>query len=311
MSDQSAEVVEFKSGDGLVSLRVALERDDIWGTQEQVAELYAAARQNIGQHLKNGYKTGELTEESRRTKIVRDASGRERRVMVYSLDAIIFVGYRVKSRRGTEFRIWATRVLRGELTGRSRATGIDANAIAAAVLNAINPQLQALHARVDEARAETVGLHARVAEAEQRYVEAEKRLELITSHLPVGACISARAWREIQSHWHRVAELEAELSVLLGNHDKPLALASALRSVCELIKDAAEYGRGLDQRLQDMPPAREWEVRRALAGREAVVRRNLAFARGARQLTLDVDDPNDYGFDDNYRFRRTRKRPPQ
>ena len=118
--DQSAEVVEFKSSDGLVSLRVAVERDDLWLTQPQIGELYTAARQNVSLHLKNGLERGEITPDSVRIDSMHTAAdGKRYSVKVYNLDAIIHVGYRVQSRRGTEFRIWATRVLRERLLGRS------------------------------------------------------------------------------------------------------------------------------------------------------------------------------------------------
>jgi hypothetical protein len=120
MSEQSAEVVEFKSGDGLISLRVAVDRDDLWLTQSQIGELYTTTQQNAALHLSNALKDGEITQDSTHKESLYVAGdGKRRTVTLYNLDAIISVGYRVKSRRGTEFRIWATRVLRERLIGRS------------------------------------------------------------------------------------------------------------------------------------------------------------------------------------------------
>lgn len=132
-TSQPAEVVEFRSSDGLVSLRVAFERDNVWLMQAQIAELFRANQGNVSRHLRNATKSGEITADSiyvNSTYV--GADGKLRPVLVYNLDAIISVGYRVKSQRGTEFRIWATRVLRERLLGRTP-----------------QPDYARMHARVD------------------------------------------------------------------------------------------------------------------------------------------------------------------
>lgn len=113
------DVILYRSADGAVHLDVQLERETVWLNQRQMAELFDKNTDTIGLHVRNIYKEGELprkgtTEES---SVVQNEGGRKvcRQVSFYNLDVIISVGYRVKSRRGTQFRQWATRVLREHL----------------------------------------------------------------------------------------------------------------------------------------------------------------------------------------------------
>ena len=113
------DVILYRSEDGAVQLEVQLDRETVWLNQRQMAELFDKDTDTIGLHVRNIYKEGELprkgtTEES---SVVQNEGGRKvrRQVYFYNLDVIISVGYRVKSKRGTQFRQWATRVLREHL----------------------------------------------------------------------------------------------------------------------------------------------------------------------------------------------------
>ena len=106
----------YQSEDGQTQIQVRLEKDTIWLSQAQMAELFDKNSDTIGLHLRNIYKSGELelsatTEES---SVVRLEGGRKvrRKIKFYNLDAIISVGYRVNSKKGTRFRIWATQRLK-------------------------------------------------------------------------------------------------------------------------------------------------------------------------------------------------------
>ncbi len=92
------------------------EQDTVWATQQQMTELFSKARKTVGEHIQNLYAEGELEETSTRRDFrqVQKEGGREvtRTVTYYNLDVIIFVGYRVKSQRGIEFRKWATKRLK-------------------------------------------------------------------------------------------------------------------------------------------------------------------------------------------------------
>jgi hypothetical protein len=103
----------YRTEDGKLKIDVRFQEETVWLTQQHLAELFQTTKQNIGQHLKNILEEGELAEES----VVKDffttaADGKKYATKFYNLDAIISVGYRVKSRVATQFRIWATQRLR-------------------------------------------------------------------------------------------------------------------------------------------------------------------------------------------------------
>jgi prophage maintenance system killer protein len=113
MSTGLGEIVLYRAADGGPALDVRLERDTVWLTQAQMAELFGRERSVLTKHVNNVFKEGELSKESN-VQILHIA-GSDRPVVFYNLDVIISVGYRVKSQRGTQFRIWATNVLRQHL----------------------------------------------------------------------------------------------------------------------------------------------------------------------------------------------------
>lgn len=114
-----SEIIIYQAqASGPVSVR--LDGETLWLTQEQMADLFGRERSVIAKHLRNIYNEGELSAEATRAKFaqVRTEGEREvsRELEHYNLDAIISVGYRVNSKRGTQFRQWATGVLRDHLT---------------------------------------------------------------------------------------------------------------------------------------------------------------------------------------------------
>lgn len=112
----SEQMMIYETGSKNVKFNLDREAETIWATQAQMAELFDITPQTVARHLKNIYQEGELEEERTCTKNVQvqNEAGREvsRVVKAYSLDAIISLGYRVNSRKATDFRIWATKVLR-------------------------------------------------------------------------------------------------------------------------------------------------------------------------------------------------------
>jgi len=102
--------------DGTLALSATVENETVWLSQKQMAELFDKSIKTINEHIKNIYKEGELEENStiRKFQTVQKEGKREvqRDISYYSLDVIISVGYRVKSKRGTQFRIWANRILK-------------------------------------------------------------------------------------------------------------------------------------------------------------------------------------------------------
>ena len=117
MSDKpSGEVILYQREDGAPALEVHLDAETVWLSQQQMADLFGTTQQNVSLHLQNVYEEGELDEAATHKDFlsVRQEGSRSirRNVAHYSLDAIISVGYRVKSRVATQFRIWATERLR-------------------------------------------------------------------------------------------------------------------------------------------------------------------------------------------------------
>ncbi len=119
MQSEYGEIIIYEAEDGKTSLEVQLQDDTIWLTQAQMAELFNKDVRTINEHLKTIFREGELDEEAtlRKFRIVRQEGKRKvkRDIAHYNLDGIISVGYRVNSIRGTQFRIWATSVLRDHL----------------------------------------------------------------------------------------------------------------------------------------------------------------------------------------------------
>lgn len=114
---QKGEIIIYTSEDGSISLDTKLENDTIWLTQKQMAELFDKNIRTVNEHINNIFKEGELDKSS----VIRNfritaSDGKQYDTNFYNLDVIISVGYRVKSLRGTQFRIWATNTLREYLT---------------------------------------------------------------------------------------------------------------------------------------------------------------------------------------------------
>lgn len=109
-------IVIYKSDDNTTKIDVRLQDDDVWLTQQQMAELYQSSRTNVVEHIKHIYQEGELREVStcRKFRQVQTEGNRsvEREMPFYNLDMIISLGYRIKSNIATQFRIWATERLK-------------------------------------------------------------------------------------------------------------------------------------------------------------------------------------------------------
>ncbi len=114
--EQKTELVIFKAQDGNIKLDVNIDKDTVWLSLEQMSELFERDKSTISRHIKNVFKEGELSENSTVAKFatVQNEGNRnvERMIENYNLDVIISVGYRVKSKRGVEFRKWANSVLK-------------------------------------------------------------------------------------------------------------------------------------------------------------------------------------------------------
>lgn len=109
----NSNILIYQTEDGQTKIETLLIDETVWLTQAQMVNLLQTSKQNVSLHIKNIFTEGELTENS----VVKDylttaADGKNYNIKHYNLDVIISVGYRVKSHRGTQFRIWATRRLK-------------------------------------------------------------------------------------------------------------------------------------------------------------------------------------------------------
>ncbi|WP_405378691.1 virulence RhuM family protein [Phascolarctobacterium sp.] len=104
------EIVIYTTEDGLTKIETKFDEDTVWLSKAQMAELFQRDRSVISRHIKNVFDEGELPRESN-VQILHIANS-DKPVEFYNLDVIISVGYRVKSKRGTQFRIWATNILK-------------------------------------------------------------------------------------------------------------------------------------------------------------------------------------------------------
>ena len=110
---QNNDIIFYTTDDGQVEIEVRLEDENVWLTQNAMAELFDTTKQNISLHIKNIFEEKELDENSVVKENLTTASdGKKYKTKFYNLDLIISVGYRVKSIRGTQFRIWANKLIK-------------------------------------------------------------------------------------------------------------------------------------------------------------------------------------------------------
>ena len=111
--DNHGEIIIYQSDDGLTKIDVNMQDETVWLSLEQMAELFERDKSTISRHIKNIFEEGELSRNSVVANFATTASdGKTYQVDYYNLDVIISVGYRVKSQRGVQFRIWATNILK-------------------------------------------------------------------------------------------------------------------------------------------------------------------------------------------------------
>lgn len=113
MNEDTSKIEIYKLADGQSDIRVQFDNDSVWLNRQQLSELFDRDIKTLGKHINNVFKEGELDKKAVVAKFATTATdGKTYQVEHYNLDVIISVGYRVKSQRGTQFRIWATQRLR-------------------------------------------------------------------------------------------------------------------------------------------------------------------------------------------------------
>ena len=106
-----SDLIIYTTEDGLTKVDVAFDEDTVWLTQEQMAELFQKSKSTINEHIRNIYKEGELQAENTMRKFG-NSEFSTKPTNYYNLDVVISVGYRVKSQRGVQFRIWASGIIK-------------------------------------------------------------------------------------------------------------------------------------------------------------------------------------------------------
>ena len=114
MENLNDKIIIYQTSDGTTNVEVKMDKDTVWLSQAQMAELFQKDRTVIGRHINNVYKEKELMRDITCAKFAHVGTDADQTyyTTLYNLDVIISVGYRVKSQRGTQFRIWANRVLK-------------------------------------------------------------------------------------------------------------------------------------------------------------------------------------------------------
>ncbi len=136
------EIIIYQSEDGHPSIDVHLKDETVWLTQKQISSLFETERSVVTKHINNVFRTGELARNSVCAKFAHTAGdGKVYQINFYNLDMIIAVGYRVNAKRGTQFRIWATSVLKDHLV---RGYSLDQRRIAEKGVNEMRQVLSLL-----------------------------------------------------------------------------------------------------------------------------------------------------------------------
>ena len=113
MGENNTELIIYQTEDGKTKIDVHMENETVWLSLDQMAELFQRDKSTISKHIKNIFAEGELNREAVVANFATTAAdGKNYQVDHYNLDVIISVGYRVKSLRGTQFRIWANTILK-------------------------------------------------------------------------------------------------------------------------------------------------------------------------------------------------------
>jgi death-on-curing family protein len=211
---QKGEIVIYQDKHKKASLEVRLEQETVWLSQAQMADLFAKDIRTVSEHVQNIYKEGELKRKPtiRKFRIVQIEGKRkvERDIDFYNLDAVISVGYRVKSQRGTQFRIWATGVLRDHII-----KGVTVN----------QKRIQELKGKqLDEFR-ETLALLERARQKALTRDETDGLLEVITDY--------ANAWLLLQKYDEGTLETDR----VHKRFSYTLTFADARAGIAELKED--------------------------------------------------------------------------
>ena len=261
----TSQILIYQAEDGQTRIEVQLQDETVWLTQKHMAELFQTSKQNIGQHLKNIFEEGELEESSVVKKFFTTAAdGKRYQTSFYSLDAIISVGYRIKSHIATRFRQWATRhikefIIKGFVVDDERLK---------------NPDLpfdyfDELLRRIQDIRTSEKRFYRKITDIYATSIDYDPTLD-----------ISINFFKTVQNkmHWAITGQTAAEIISDRANHSKPnMGLTS---------------WRGPKVRKQDVVVAKNYLNEEELLALNNLVEQYLVFAEGQamRRIAMHMGD---------------------
>ncbi len=228
--EETGNIIFYQDGTDNTQIEVKLEDETIWLTQSQIVELFQSSKANISEHIKQIFKLGELKSDStvRNFRTVREEGNRlvNRDLDYYNLDMIISIGYRVNSVRGTQFRIWANKILKDYLT---KGYALD------------KKRFTEQSRQLDELK-QTVKLLGNVIESKAlNSDEATGLLKVVTDY--------AYALDVLDRYDHQVLEIEAISKKELFQITYPAAM-EAIKSLKDKFGGSSLFGNEKDQSFQ-------------------------------------------------------------
>lgn len=260
-----SQLLIYQSEDGRTRIEVQLQDETVWLTQKLMADLFQTSKQNIGQHLKNIFKEGELREDAVVKKFFITATdGKKYQTRFYNLDATISVGYRVKSHVATRFRQWATRHIREFIV---KGFVLDDERLK-------NPDLpfdyfDELLRRIQDIRTSEKRFYRKITDIYATSVDYDPTLD-----------ISINFFKTVQNkmHWAITGQTAAEIIHQRADHRKPdMGLTS---------------WRGAKVRKQDVLIAKNYLNEEELLALNNLVEQYLVFAEGQamRRISMHMTD---------------------
>jgi len=198
------QLILYQTKDGATEIQVAMQDETIWLTQKQMVELFQRDKSVISRHVNNLFKEGELNREATVAKIatVQQEGSRtiSRDVEHYNLDVVISVGYRVKSHRGTQFRIWATQTLReylvkGFVINDERLKGTERNYFDELVerVRHIRTSEKQFYRKVLDIFASSIDYDSKTAQAQQFFATCQNKFHFAAHGHTAAELIATRA----------------------------------------------------------------------------------------------------------------------
>jgi hypothetical protein len=260
-----SQLLIYQSEDGRTRIEVQLQDETVWLSQKLMADLFQTSKQNIGQHLKNIFEEGELREDAVVKKFFTTAAdGKKYQTRFYNLDAIISVGYRVKSHVATRFRQWATRHIREFIV---KGFVLDDERLK-------NPDLpfdyfEELLRRIQDIRTSEKRFYRKITDIYATSMDYDPTLE-----------ISINFFKTVQNkiHWAITGQTAAEIIHQRADHRKPdMGLTN---------------WRGAKTRKQDVIIAKNYLNKEELLALNNLVEQYLVFAEGQamRRIAMHMTD---------------------